>query len=251
MKFILITSQVTYLDDNYQTFLDSLIKKFPDKLAGIVIIKNISPQLFAKILWLYKTGCFITANTLFKNCAPYKLSSKLSIAKKLNIPILKTNDINGNTTLNWIKDKNIDIIISARVRNIFNQELLQIPKIGSINIHHGLLPVHRGILCDLNALYNKEDAGFTIHQMISKIDDGIILHKQIVCNKCHITDYQKYLKKSSALEVLSIANVLHAIEQEQTLYIKSSIPNKSKKIIYHKTPTSNELMYIKKSGIIL
>lgn len=251
MKFIIVTSRITYVNNNYCEFTDELTKRFPKELIGIIEIQNLSLHLLSQILWLYKSHCPHMATTLLKNYNPLNKKSRWKQAEQLGIPILKAKNINDSIVLDWIRNKNVDIIINARARNIFKKDILQIPKIGCINIHHGLLPHHRGIFCDLDALYRHKDAGFTIHQMTSKIDDGIILDKQIVCKKRQITDYQDYLTKSTIMEAAALSKVLHAIKNEKTLYIKTHQKNTTQKPTYHTTPNSAKLADIKQSGIIL
>lgn len=69
-----------------------------------------------------------------------------------------------------------DLVICAYYPRIFPRRLIDIPPLGCINIHPGLLPQYRGTFptpwCILN---NEKKIGITIHYMDEGIDTGDIL----------------------------------------------------------------------------
>ena len=69
-----------------------------------------------------------------------------------------------------------DIIFSIYYRKVFPQALIDIPKLGCINIHPSLLPEYRGPTPTAWAILNGERySGVTIHYMDKEIDTGDIL----------------------------------------------------------------------------
>ena len=59
---------------------------------------------------------------------------------------------------------------------------VNIPKIGTINIHRGYAQSYRGLDSDLWAIYNEEfdKIGVTLHYVDEKLDNGrIILKKRV------------------------------------------------------------------------
>src|SRR6476619_6211503 len=57
-------------------------------------------------------------------------------------------NVNGSEALELIKKHDIDLIVNARTRAIFKKDILNATRLGCINIHHGLLPEQRGLMCD-------------------------------------------------------------------------------------------------------
>jgi hypothetical protein len=61
--------------------------------------------------------------------------------------------------------------------NILRQELLNVPRLGVLNVHLGLLPEVRGMSSPEWSLLTNVPAGITIHYMDSGIDTGPILQR--------------------------------------------------------------------------
>ncbi len=75
-------------------------------------------------------------------------------------------------------NKNIefDVFIVATYAKIISKEVFALPRLGTIGIHHSLLPLHRGPTPIQSAiLAGDEEAGTTLFLMDSKIDHGSIL----------------------------------------------------------------------------
>src|SRR4051794_19945405 len=72
-----------------------------------------------------------------------------------------------------------DLVICAYYPRIFPRRLIDIPPLGCINVHPGLLPEYRGTFptpwCILN---NETEIGVTVHYMNEGIDTGDILVQQ-------------------------------------------------------------------------
>ena len=66
-----------------------------------------------------------------------------------------------------------DIIVLGGSR-ILKENIINIPKIGTLNAHPGILPYYRGLDVIKWALYNNDKIGVTIHYVDSKIDSGPI-----------------------------------------------------------------------------
>lgn len=109
-----------------------------------------------------------------------RLSSSKDIARKLNIPIIECQNINSPATREQLSSLQPDLLISACFAQILKAEIISIPKIGSLNIHPGLLPDCRGAMSYFHCLsQNHQYAGVTLHWIDEGIDTGeIISHSQ-------------------------------------------------------------------------
>lgn len=72
---------------------------------------------------------------------------------------------------------NIDFIVSCCFDRIFSNEILEKPKIASLNIHPSLLPKFRGVKPLENAILTEKETGVTMHLLTEKLDAGDILIK--------------------------------------------------------------------------
>ncbi|MEI7810725.1 MAG: methionyl-tRNA formyltransferase, partial [bacterium] len=75
----------------------------------------------------------------------------------------------------------IDLFIVVAYGKILPEELIKLPKHGSINIHYSLLPKYRGASPVESAiLAGDKETGITIQQMECKMDAGPIITKEVV-----------------------------------------------------------------------
>ena len=93
------------------------------------------------------------------------------------VALHKTIDPNSQETVEWIREKNPDVIVAFGTRMI-QSPVLQLARKGALNIHTGLSPHYRGGQCTFWCLYEGEPQylGVTIHHLTKKIDGGDILY---------------------------------------------------------------------------
>lgn len=74
-----------------------------------------------------------------------------------------------------------DIIISSYYRKILKANILNIPRLGAVNVHSAILPKGRGPAPTMwNVINGDEFAGATLHYMDEGIDSGDIIDQKIV-----------------------------------------------------------------------
>jgi methionyl-tRNA formyltransferase len=104
------------------------------------------------------------------------LKSLKSVSVKLNTEYKTVIDPNQSSLHDWLKTKDLDLIVSFSAPCIFNSQLLNLPRFGCINLHCSTLPKYAGLLPSFWAIYEKsETVGATVHKMDDKIDNGAIL----------------------------------------------------------------------------
>lgn len=128
-----------------------------------------------------------------------------------NIRLLQHQNINSNDFLEIILQMDSDLIVSLSFNQIFKKEILNIPKIGAINCHAGLLPSYRGRNILNWALINDEKKfGITVHFIDEGIDTGdIILQEEydISDNDDYSTLLEKAYQECPKLLVESIEQI--------------------------------------------
>jgi len=105
-----------------------------------------------------------------------KLFAELSVADYCFLKGIPTLRFDKKVDANMIAACNPDIIISTYYRKILSKDIIDLPKLGCINIHPGLLPRDRGPNPTYwNVLRGDEYAGTTLHYIDEGMDTGDIL----------------------------------------------------------------------------
>ena len=196
-SFIFITQ-----DDPFyvRCFFDEFLKVYPNpkEIQAVVIQKPMGK----KSTWtlVKQMVAFYGLNDFFKMGFRYmktKSLNKLStfypksewfglrqLCRAQNIEVIYQNGIHQPGFLDKLRGQNLDLIISVAAPTIFKQELIDISRLGCINIHHAPLPRYRGMMPNFWQLYHGEKTvGITIHKINPKIDEGeIILQRQVLIN---------------------------------------------------------------------
>ncbi len=249
IRVIFVTSQITYIPRNYLDLFVEFFKHSQDvKVVGLVLLKNLDTSLLKSVAGLSYLGANKVQRTLLKNIINLPKRSRQNLFEKRGIEVQTFKSMNDKVAIEWCQEKAVDVIVNVRTRCIYKKEILKTPSLGCINIHHGILPKYRGTMCDLYALSENREAGFTIHQMNRKIDDGMIFKTVSVSNGEH-KDYIDYLELGAAQEGRELASLLSKISQQEKF--PCGTINKTDEKIYTKNPSRKQVKVMKKNGMVL
>lgn len=107
----------------------------------------------------------------------------VKVAKENNIKVFQPNNIRED--YDEIKNVNPDIIITCAYGQIIPEELINLPRLGCINVHASILPKYRGGAPIHRAIINGDKVtGVTIMYMDKSMDTGDI----ISIRECKIED---------------------------------------------------------------
>lgn len=77
----------------------------------------------------------------------------------------------------WMRAREIDLLLNIHSLYVVHQEVLQAPRIGSFNLHPGPLPQYAGLNAPSWAIYSGEDRhAVTLHWMNGGIDTGAVAY---------------------------------------------------------------------------
>lgn len=108
-----------------------------------------------------------------------------NLALEHNIPVLQPDNLKEAETQETLRSFNADIMIVAAYGLILPQVVLDIPRLGCLNIHASLLPRWRGAAPIQRAIAaGDKESGITIMQMNAGLDTGDILR----LSSCAITE---------------------------------------------------------------
>lgn len=106
-------------------------------------------------------------------------------ALSYGIPVLQPLKIKEKDAVEELGKYPADIFVVAAFGQLLSEEILNMPRLGCINIHASLLPAYRGAApiqwCVING---EEKTGVTIMQMAKGMDTGdILLQKEVVLDE--------------------------------------------------------------------
>lgn len=104
-----------------------------------------------------------------------------TICKKQKIDYIYVENANSNETKEYIKEKNVDLLLCLGWSQLLDKELLSLPKLGSVGFHPAELPQNRGRhpLIWALALGLKKTAS-TLFLLDSSADTGDIISQECV-----------------------------------------------------------------------
>lgn len=243
LRTILVTSRVTFVPENYCQLVRGLANS--PHVVGCIVIDNahwkIALQGFALLVTgaAPKMGLQLLRN-LFFDGMKFKRAAYLEKNKKFFL----VKDLNSEHALGILQQENIDVVLNARTRTFFKKKLLASPRLGCINIHHGLLPDQRGLMCDFWAHLDGTPAGFSIHQMTSKLDDGAIL--KVVPVVTDQKDYMTSILLASQMEVRAAEEALDSIAVAQAITGTENL--KTENTLYRRNPGIFDFYKLRKKG---
>jgi len=149
-------------------------------------------------------------------------------AKKHNIPLIQPEKLRREEIKN-----NFDFFVVVSYGKIIPKEILEIPALGTINIHPSLLPHYRGPAPIVNAILNGDtETGVTIIKIDEEMDHGPILAQEKIALSGNesIQDLEKSLAELGG-ELLAkvipefIAGIIKIIEQDhrRATYVKKIV----------------------------
>ena len=107
--------------------------------------------------------------------------SLLKFAREEKLKIVHEKKLSNPTLIASLKKIQPEIIFCIGGTRLIPKDILEIPRLGCVNIHPALLPKYRGRYSTAHAIFNGEtETGVTIHWMDEGIDSGpIILQEPI------------------------------------------------------------------------
>jgi methionyl-tRNA formyltransferase len=191
MKIAILTAQEPlYLP----AFMDRFLKRRPADVVGIFpcrpIYKN---QTTSSMLRRYvKTFGVWNAVRLTCKVLLAKLKDLLKIGRKrgkfysikavaesCGVPVQSVEDVNDPGFIRTLRRQAVDLVLSVSCPQIFEEELINMPRLGCLNIHGADLPEYRGIMPSFWMLaHGMENAAVTIFYINAGIDTGDVAAKK-------------------------------------------------------------------------
>lgn len=122
-----------------------------------------------------------------------------SCARQLGLAVEEPDNPNSPEFVERLQRLNPDLVVLVAYRFILKPVLLELPRLGCVNLHPSLLPRYRGAAPIHRALIAGEcQTGVTLFRMNEALDEGDIIAQETV----NISDNETYGELSSRLSIL-------------------------------------------------
>lgn len=148
-------------------------------------------QLLSQCGWRY--AAYLGTSTRFADTMLGLLSDRSvsAVCRRRRIPLLRTRQVNGPDSIDWVRTQAPDLVVSAFFNQRIGADVTKLARFGAVNIHPGALPQCRGVDPVFFARLTGMPAGkVTLHRITDDFDCGPVL-------------------ASDAINVANDASVLH------------------------------------------
>ena len=161
------------------------------------------------------------------------------LALEHNIPVLQPDNLKEAETQETLRSFNADVMVVAAYGLILPQIVLDIPRLGCLNIHASLLPRWRGAAPIQRAIAaGDKESGITIMQMNAGLDTGDILQ----LSSCAITEEDSGGSLHDRLAEMGAIAILKTLKDLANNKIKPIIQDDSLATYAHKLDKKEALI---------
>lgn len=211
-------------------------------------------DLYNRIRRVRKKGTVSTANLPLEE---FMLTNNLSretiqeLSGRLGFNVLFFDKVNDKRLIHSLAQQRPDLIIYCS-GGILRRPLLEIPEIGTLNAHMGLLPEFRGMNVLEWSLFYKVPVGVTVHFIDAGIDTGDIILQQTM--SIESTDTISSLRmKSIVMNIVLMAEAVQLISHGNVTKHPNPVSEGKQYFVMHdllKRKAEKNLMHIKSDPML-
>jgi methionyl-tRNA formyltransferase len=162
-------------------FFEVFLREYPAdtmEICGITIDRPWHEPIWKtlrRLTGLYGVGGVARLGTRFLRA---RLSGRsiARLAAERSIAMVPATSVNAPEYVARVRQLAPDVIVSVAAPEIFRADILRVPRLGSINIHSGRLPVYRGMMPTFwQMLHGEPNVTVTVHEMAERLDAGAVL----------------------------------------------------------------------------
>lgn len=166
-----ILLRVIFITQGTSEILDSILKSGHEVIGIVESSPSEEPNFFLK-----KAGKFITdVHYLFSS---HPLNLRL-FSKKMKVPYYYFKKRDSKDLERWMKILTPDIVIVFSMSHLLTENVFNIPKFGTVNLHYSYLPDYRGPTPLFWEYYDYVlNPGVTLHYLDKGEDTGDIIYQE-------------------------------------------------------------------------
>ena len=172
-----------------------------------------------------------------------------ALTQQLGVPITTVTGVNQGLGFERMQSFQPDLVVSIRFGSILRPAAINLPRLGVLNLHSGLLPAYRGVMATFwSMLHQRSHYGYSIHDII---DEGIDTGPLIEHESLPLDLNQDYLNQLLALYQSAVPRLARIIEQREAAGVPRRLPNGATTGGYYSTPTASDCAQFSGLGLRL
>jgi methionyl-tRNA formyltransferase len=172
--FVITEDDPLYVSKFFEVFLRDLPRDRIE-LVGMTISRAFHEPIWKtarRIHRFYGTLDFFRLGLRYA-LAKVRRSGIGRLARRMGVPLHETASVNAVNFVERLRDLRVDVLVSVAAPEVFKRPLLQVARLGCINIHSGRLPKYRGMMPTFWQMrHGEREVVVTIHEMAEKLDAG-------------------------------------------------------------------------------
>jgi len=212
--------RIVFLTTDDPIYLPEFFETVFAERAGDTVLVHVVPPLYkgqtrfkaaSRYLRTFGTVAFIgLAFRVFS--AMVRGRSVESICRRNGVAYSETGDVNAEAFLGELRMLDPDVIVSVSCPQIFKKPLIDLPRLGILNIHGALLPQYRGVMPSFWMLANGEKkAGVSIYFVNEQIDAGDLCGQRVF-DILPDDSLERFLRRSKRVGAELLLEVLEKLE---------------------------------------
>lgn len=175
--------------------LDAVCAARPGEVVGVIILSAFNEGMADTARRLYEFYGPLDFARLGVRFAAAKIADRLNawrpltrpysardVARRHGVPVYTPPKINAPEFVRVLRETiRPDLLISIAASQILRRAVLEIPRLGCINLHSAPLPRYQGMMPNFwTMVHGEREAAVTVHEMVEKLDAGdIILQRPV------------------------------------------------------------------------
>lgn len=174
------------------------------------LAKFVNPQKLARK--------FVKADSKSNGGSKNICEDVVALARQHDIPVHFVSNYHTDEAQSLMREAEADLGVVYGT-NILRESVFGIPRLGSINVHQGLVPYYRGGPVMFWELFNDErEVGITVHFVHAKVDTGeVVLQERVpfTYDFAYKLDYERFISdfRHQHMRELSARLVARAVKQ--------------------------------------
>jgi hypothetical protein len=138
---------------------------------------------------------------------------------------IQTDSVNSSAALEFVRQRQPDLIMAMCVNDYFGRTLREIPRLGCFLWHEGITPEYKGLYSPFWAIHNLDLSmlGYTVLRMNHRYDDGEIFLQGPALDVDPRTDSPPYIGHKAVLDSLpAVKELLRKLENGAAVPISTA-----------------------------
>lgn len=168
-----------------------------------------------------------------------------ALCDRVGVPVATVRNVNDAGSVTAVREFGPDLLVSFSCPYRIMTPLLQVARIGNLNVHSSLLPSYAGVCTYVHVLAEGcDETGVTVHEMVEQFDAGRILEQGSVSIPPRTSTFSLFSGQCRLAGTL----LLRAIDTSLAAGRLGGVPQDMSKRSYRGEPTAADINHLRRRG---